>query len=49
MIKRIGIIYCQTCVKKARALMNCPMNIEAITARIEENFGIPVSVGTHDY
>ena len=42
-------IYFGTCVKKASAVMNCPMNIDAIKAKIEEMFGVPVKVGTHDY
>jgi predicted metal-binding protein len=45
----VDAIYFGTCVKKATALMNCPMNIEGISRKIEEKFGIPVSVGTHDY
>lgn len=42
-------LYFGTCVKKAKALMSCPMNLEGITAKIEEKFGVPVIVGTHDY
>jgi predicted metal-binding protein len=42
-------LYFGTCVKKARALMSCPMNVEGISAKIEEKFGVPVIVGTHDY
>jgi predicted metal-binding protein len=42
-------IYFGTCVKKATALMNCPMNIDGIAAKIEEKFQVPVHVGTHDY
>ena len=38
-----------TCVKKATALMNCPMNIDGIAAKIREKFQVPVYVGTHDY
>ena len=41
-------VYFGTCVKKATALMNCPMNIDVISAKIEEKFGVPVFVGTHD-
>lgn len=42
-------VYFGTCVKKAVGLMNCPMNIDGISAKIEEKFGVPVYVGTHDY
>jgi predicted metal-binding protein len=42
-------IYFGTCVKKATALMNCPMNVEGVSAKIEEKFNIPVHMGTHDY
>jgi hypothetical protein len=28
--------------------MNCPMNIDGICGKIEEKFGVPVTVGTHD-
>jgi predicted metal-binding protein len=42
-------IYFGTCVQKATALMNCPMNIDGIAAKIEEKFQVPVHVGTHDY
>jgi predicted metal-binding protein len=42
-------IYFGTCVQKAVGLMNCPMNLEGISAKIEEKFGVPVIVGTHDY
>ena len=41
-------IYFGTCVKKATALMNCPMNLEGITATLEDKFGVPVTLGTHD-
>ncbi|MBU0996061.1 MAG: CGGC domain-containing protein [Proteobacteria bacterium] len=42
-------IYFGTCVKKAHMLMNCPMNLEGIKAKIEEVYRIPVKVGTHEY
>ncbi len=42
-------IYFGTCVKKAHAVMNCPMNLDVIKAKLEEAFGVPVKVGTHDY
>jgi len=42
-------IYFGTCVKKATAVMNCPMNIDVIKAKMEDMFGVPVIVGTHDY
>ncbi len=42
-------IYFGTCVKKATVLMNCPMNVEGVTAKLEERFKVPVHMGTHDY
>jgi predicted metal-binding protein len=42
-------IYFATCIKKATAVMGCPMKVDAITAKLEEKFGIPVHMGTHDY
>ncbi len=42
-------IYFGTCVKKAVAVMNCPMNLKGIKAKLEDVFGVPVKVGTHDY
>jgi len=42
-------IYFGTCVKKATMMMNCPMNIEPITAKLEEEWQVPVFRGTHDY
>jgi predicted metal-binding protein len=42
-------IYFSTCVKKATALMSCPMNVEGVTRVLEEKFDIPVHMGTHDY
>jgi predicted metal-binding protein len=42
-------IYFGTCVKKATALMNCPMNVDGVTKVLEEKFGVPVHMGTHDY
>ena len=42
-------VYLGTCVQKAKALMNCPMNVEGLSAKIQEKFGVPVFVGTHDY
>ena len=41
--------YFGTCVKKATGLMNCPMNVEGVTKVLEEKFGVPVHMGTHDY
>jgi predicted metal-binding protein len=41
-------LYFGTCVKKAKAVMNCPMNLEGICQKIEEKFHVPVTVGTHD-
>ena len=42
-------VYFGTCVKKATAVMKCPMNVEGVSAKIEEKFGVPVHMGTHDY
>ena len=42
-------IYFGTCVQKAKAVMNCPMNLDAIKSKLEESFNVPVAVGTHDY
>ena len=47
--EKIDEIYFATCVKKAHAVMNCPMNLETIKAKMEESFKVPVTVGTHDY
>ena len=41
-------IYFGSCVKKSKALMNCPMNLDGIKAKIEEMFKVPVKVGTHE-
>ncbi len=48
---KVGIdeIYFGTCVKKATTMMNCPMNIEGIKAKLEDIYGVPVHIGTHDY
>ena len=52
-LEKLGLsvddIYFGTCVKKATALMNCPMNLDGIEGKIKELFGLPVHVGTHDY
>jgi predicted metal-binding protein len=52
-LEKLGVsvddIYFGTCVKKATAVMNCPMNLSGIEAKIRELFGLPVHVGTHDY
>jgi predicted metal-binding protein len=42
-------LYFGTCVKKATGLMNCPMNVEGVTRVLEDKFGLPVHMGTHDY
>jgi len=42
-------IYFGTCVQKAHGLMNCPMNIDGITAKLETEWKVPVKMGTHDY
>lgn len=46
--EKVDEIYFATCVKKAKAMMNCPMNLEPIKAKIEEMFKVPVKVGTHE-
>jgi predicted metal-binding protein len=52
-LEKLGVsvdeVYFGTCVKKATAVMNCPMNLEGIRAKITELFGLPTYVGTHDY
>ncbi len=45
----LDAVYFGTCVQKATALMSCPMNLEGISAKIEEKFDVPVRVGTHEY
>lgn len=51
-LEKLGVkvdeIYFATCVKKATALMNCPMNLDGIKQKMTELFGVPVEVGTHD-
>ncbi len=47
--EKVDEMYFGTCVKKAAAVMNCPMNIDGIKAKMEEMFEVPVTVGTHDY
>jgi len=47
--EKVDEMYFGTCVKKANAAMNCPMNIEVVQGKMEEMFNVPVSVGTHDY
>jgi predicted metal-binding protein len=47
--EKVDEMYFGTCVKKATAVMNCPMNIDGIKAKMEEMFEVPVTVGTHDY
>ncbi|MCJ7753787.1 MAG: CGGC domain-containing protein [Thermoanaerobaculales bacterium] len=42
-------IYFGTCAIKATGLMNCPMNVDGVTRVLEEKFGVPVHMGTHDY
>jgi len=49
MDEKVDEIYFGTCIKKATAVMNCPMNLEGIKAKMEESFKVPVTVGTHDY
>lgn len=45
---KVDEIYFGTCVKKATAVMNCPMNKDGVIAKITEMFKVPVQVGTHD-
>ena len=47
--EKVDEIYFGTCVQKAVAVMNCPMNLDGIKAKMEEMFGVPVKVGTHEY
>jgi predicted metal-binding protein len=42
-------MYFGTCVKKATAVMNCPMKIDVVQGKMEEMFDVPVTIGTHDY
>ena len=42
-------IYFASCVHKAHALMNCPMNLDGIREKLEKQLGIPVRVGTHGW
>ena len=46
---KLDAIYFGTCVKKAHGVMNCPMNLDTVKAKMEESFGVPVHVGTHEY
>jgi predicted metal-binding protein len=46
---QVDAIYFGTCVKKATVMMNCPMNVEGITAKLEADWQVPVHMGTHDY
>ena len=45
----VDAIYFGTCVKKATSLMNCPMNVDGVTRVLEQKFGLPVHMGTHEY
>jgi predicted metal-binding protein len=47
--EKVDEIYFGTCVKKAHAVMNCPMNLDGIKNKIEEIFKVPAKVGTHDF
>lgn len=47
--EKVDEMYFGTCVQKAAAVMNCPMNLDGIKAKMEEMFQVPVTVGTHDY
>jgi predicted metal-binding protein len=41
-------IYFGTCVQKATAVMNCPMNLDGIRGKIKDMWGLPTHVGTHE-
>jgi len=45
----LDAVYFATCVKKAKAMMNCPMNLDGIKTKLAETLGVPVHVGTHEY
>jgi predicted metal-binding protein len=47
--EKMDEVYFATCVKKAKRMMSCPMSLDGTKAKIEEQFGVPVKVGTHDY
>ena len=47
--EKVDEIYFGSCVKKVKAVMNCPMNLDGIKAKMEEILKLPVSVGTHNY
>jgi predicted metal-binding protein len=47
--EQVDHLYFATCVKKATAMMNCPMNVDGIQAKLTEMWGVPVTMGTHDY
>ena len=49
MDESVDEIYFGTCVKKATTFMNCPMNVEGVTEVMQNKFGVPVHMGTHDY
>jgi len=36
-------------VKKAKAVMSRPMNLDVIKARLEDTLKVPVTAGTHDF
>ncbi len=47
--EKVDEVYFATCVQKAKAVMNCPMNLDVIKAKLEETLKVPVKVGTHDF
>ncbi len=47
--EKVDEIFFSTCVRKAKTLMNCPMNLDLMIKHIEESTGLPVKVGTHEY
>lgn len=44
----LDALYFGTCVQKAKAVMNCPMNLDQLVPLIEGKLGVPVHVGTHE-
>ena len=42
-------VYFGTCVQKAKAAMNCPMNLDVIKEKIKAMTDAEVHVGTHEF
>lgn len=47
--EEVDALYFGTCVKKAKALMSCPMNLDGVRGVLEQKWGVPVEVGTHQF